>query len=240
MNGRNFAKLLIILCSALSAFGCQQPKQTAEPVVQLTPPRVEPAPAASNPGSLFNPNDADFLFADNRARRIGDVVLVNIIESSKAGHKADTDANRESSYELGVEELFGKSHTRLLPIGPSFGMKGKVGDTPLVDASAKSEFEGDGETTRESSFSATVAARVTDILPGGLLQLEGAREMKINNENQILVVRGLARKRDIRPDNSITSTYLADAKIEYYGRGILADKQKPGWLARILDNITPF
>jgi flagellar L-ring protein precursor FlgH len=240
MKAGPFAKFLLILSVLVSAFGCQTPKQTAEPVVQLTPPRAEPAPTASNPGSLFNPNDADYLFADNRARRIGDVVLVNIVESSKAGHKAETDSGRDSNVEIGIEELFGKSHTRLLPIGPSFGMKGEVGETPMVKAGSSSDFSGDGETSRESTFSATVAARVTDILPGGLLQLEGAREMKINNENQILVVRGLARKRDIRPDNSITSTYLADAKIEYYGRGILADKQKPGWLARILDNITPF
>jgi flagellar L-ring protein precursor FlgH len=64
--------------------------------------------------------------------------------------------------------------------------------------------------------------------------------VRINNETEILVVRGLLRKRDIGPDNTVESGYLANAQIEVYGQGILADKQKPGWLSRILDNMWPF
>jgi flagellar L-ring protein precursor FlgH len=70
--------------------------------------------------------------------------------------------------------------------------------------------------------------------------VEGARRIRVNNETQFLVVRGLIRQRDISSGNTIPSTSLAEAQIEIYGQGVLADKQKPGWLSRILDNVFPF
>ena len=89
-------------------------------------------------------------------------------------------------------------------------------------------------------MTATVAARVVNVLPDGLLRIEGARQTKVNNETQYLVVAGLIRSRDVASDNSVLSTQIADAQISYYGEGVIADKQKPGWLTRLLDNIWPF
>ena len=86
----------------------------------------------------------------------------------------------------------------------------------------------------------TVAARIVRVLPNNVFEIEGGREVRVNDENQIVVLRGLARGRDIDADNSILSTKIADARIELYGEGILTDKQKPGWLTRIVDNIWPF
>lgn len=119
-------------------------------------------------------------------------------------------------------------------------MSGATGTTPLVKAGSKSGLTATGETKRESNLKAVVGVRVVKVLPNGIMQVEGAREMRINEETQILVVRGLIRPQDIQPDNTITSNYLANAKIEYFGQGVLADKQRPGWLTRILDNIWPF
>jgi flagellar L-ring protein FlgH len=85
-----------------------------------------------------------------------------------------------------------------------------------------------------------VAARVTRLLGGGLMEVVGARETRVNGETQIVLVQGVARDRDIDADNTIMSTSLAEARIELYGEGVLADKQRPGWLARILDNVWPF
>jgi flagellar L-ring protein precursor FlgH len=78
------------------------------------------------------------------------------------------------------------------------------------------------------------------MLPGRVMQVEGARRIRVNNETQILVVRGLVRQRDIAADNTVSSTALAEAQIEVYGEGVLADKQRPGWMTRVLDNIWPF
>ncbi|MFP4108662.1 MAG: flagellar basal body L-ring protein FlgH, partial [Desulfonatronovibrio sp.] len=111
---------------------------------------------------------------------------------------------------------------------------------PLVEAGSVSDFEGSGTTTRNTNVTASISARVVRVMEGGVMQIEGARNIKVNGENQIIVVRGLARARDVASDNSIPSTHLADAHIEVYGKGIVADKQKPGWLTQLLDRVWPF
>ncbi|MBU1610573.1 MAG: flagellar basal body L-ring protein FlgH, partial [Proteobacteria bacterium] len=73
-----------------------------------------------------------------------------------------------------------------------------------------------------------------------VMQVEGARRIRVNNETQILIVRGLVRQRDIAADNTVNSSSLAEADIEVYGEGVLADKQRPGWMTRILDHVWPF
>jgi len=140
---------------------------------------------------------------------------------------------------VGIEHLL--DH-RLVNLGlPVLGIdRNELGETPLIKATTGSEFKGDGETKRESAISATVGARVVNVLPNGLMQIEGARETRVNNETQIIVVRGLVRSTDIDPNNTILSTNLADATIEFYGMGILAEKQRPGWLGRMLENVWPF
>jgi flagellar L-ring protein precursor FlgH len=226
------------LCLVVAGCASPEKRTTSQPALTEAPP--EPSRIEENPGSIFNPSRADFLYSDNRARRVGDVVLVNIVEASSGTHKADTKTDKESSINFGISSWFDKDEARLTPMGPSFGLKGQVGSDPMIKADAENEFDGTGETTREANVSATVAARVVQVLPNGLMQIEGGRQVKVNNETQILVVRGLVRQRDIRPDNSILSSYIADAHIEYYGEGVVADKQKPGWLTRILDNVWPF
>jgi len=188
---------------------------------------------ASNPGSLYDPDGATTLFADARAKRVGDIVLVKVVETTLATNKASTTADKDSSMDLGVSSFLGKNKLPLIP-------GATVGDEAMVAASSKSGFKGDGETKRESTITTTVAARVTRVLGGGLMEIAGARETRVNGETQIVLVQGLARDRDIDADNTIRSTSLAEARIELYGEGLLAEKQRPGWLARMLDNVWPF
>ena len=117
---------------------------------------------------------------------------------------------------------------------------GTVGDIPLLGTSTEKSFDGKASTTRANKVTATVAARVVNVMPDGLLQVEGARETRVNNETQYLVVSGLIRSRDVASDNSIMSTQMADAQISYYGKGVVADKQKPGWFTRLMDHVWPF
>ncbi|MFP4316532.1 MAG: flagellar basal body L-ring protein FlgH [Desulfovibrionales bacterium] len=236
----------LIPIAVLILSGCSPAQKQVTPVQPLSPPPVVVERPVTSPDSLFNPASADFLFDDNRARRVGDVVLVNIVETSEASNKASTSAEKESSVNLGVDSFFGNKSMYAVPVGQALGVggglgpKGEVGSSPMVKASSESDFEGKGETKRESNVTATIAARVVHAYPNGLLQVEGGREVRVNGETQILVIRGLLRARDIGPDNAVTSNYLADSKIEYYGEGILTDKQRPGWLTRVLDNAWPF
>ncbi len=224
-----------ILCAViLTLAGCTAAEQKPTIIQPVTQPMAyrELAPTYSNPGSIFNDGDAQFLFDDHRAKRVGDIVMVNVVESASAANEATTDTNRDSNSEYGVSALFGRTSI------PLFG--GNVGSTPVLGTNTKKEFSADGSTTRNNKVTATVAARVVNVLPDGLLRIEGARQTKVNNETQYLVVAGLIRSRDVASDNSVLSTQIADAQISYYGEGVIADKQKPGWLTRLLDNIWPF
>ncbi len=217
----------------LSLAGCRATSRPPMPSAVVTPPPQERADQASNPGSLYDPDGATSLFADARARRVGDIVLIKVVETTLAKNKATTTADKTNNMDLGASAYLGKD---ALPIIPG----ATVGPDSLVKATSNSAFEGDGETKRESTISTTVAARVTRVLGGGLMEVLGARETRVNGETQIVMVQGVVRDRDIDADNSIASTNMAEARIELYGEGILAEKQRPGWLARILDNVWPF
>ncbi|WP_462323457.1 flagellar basal body L-ring protein FlgH [Desulfoplanes sp.] len=223
---------VFLLCGLgllLGSIGCAPSQKHALPEPVYTPAE-ESLPKGENPGSLFDPGQADYLFADSRARRVGDIVTINIVENTVSKNKASTDANKESSLDLGVQNFMGDGYLKGIP----------VGTTPAIKAGSSSNFSGDGETKRENYLTTTVSVRVVRVLANGVLEVEGGREVRINDETQIVVVRGIIRSRDIGPDNSILSTAMADARIELYGKGVLADKQKPGWLTRILDNVWPF
>ena len=131
-----------------------------------------------------------------------------------------------------MESFLGKDKLPLIP--------GAMKAAPLVKAGSSNTFEGEGETKRESTLMTTVAARVSRVMGSGLMEVVGARETRVNGETQIVVVQGVVRARDIDADNTILSTSMAEARIELYGEGVLAEKQRQGWLGRILDNVWPF
>lgn len=241
---KRLAGLLIIAALPLiTACGGAQTHHAsyATPAPPMVPPQqyTEPEQVYSNPGSLYSAAETPDLYADNRARRVGDIILVKVVESSKSKSKADTTADKESTSSIGVAAAFGKNSFGVIP-GSSSVMSGKVGPNPMLSTSTSSALSATGETKRENYVTATIGARVLQVLPGGVLQIQGAREVRVNEETQYMVVSGLVRAQDVAPDNSVESTQLADSKVEYYGKGVLADKQRPGWLTRLLDNVWPF
>lgn len=222
---------LFLCILALSA--CRTTSRPPVPTAVVTPPPQERARPEQNPGSLFDPDGATSLFADGRAGRVGDVVLIKVVETTLATNKASTSADKDNSMDLGVSAFLGKDKLPLIP-------GATVGSSSMLGAQSTTAFAGTGETKRESSITTTVAGRVVRVLGGGLLEVAGARETRVNGETQIVLVQGIARARDIDADNSIESTSLAEARIELYGEGILAEKQRPGWLGRMIENVWPF
>ncbi len=221
------AIVLIIICACAPV----TPKEVDSMREFKTPP-LEPYPKEQNPGSLFNPQTSYNIFADKRARRVGDIVFVKILENATAESKAETKADKTGENSFSVGAFFGKNKVLGLPI--------PVGGDSVLSTKTKNKFDNDTSTSRELTVTATVAARVVNILPNGLMEIRGVREIKINNENQIIVVKGYIRSIDIDADNSITSDKIADAHIKLIGKGVVAEKQKPGWLTRILDYVWPF
>ena len=221
--------------------GCVPSSKTPSPMPPITPPQAyeEPEQRYNNPGSLYQTGESDGLFADSRARRVGDVVMVKVVESNKAKNKADLSTKKENTHDYAVEAFFGSNKVGFVP-GVAAGPRMTAGAGVGLNTTSSSEVKASGETNREGTVTATIAARVTRVLPGGLLQIEGARETRVNNETQYMVVTGLIRPMDVAADNSIESNRIADAQIAYYGSGAVSDKQKPGWFTRLMDNVWPF
>lgn len=240
--------LFIFLFAGLA--GCAVTRQSLPPVaekipVQPTEPiKAEALPPAESSGSLFQGGSVfnDF-FLDTKARRVGDIVTVKIAESSKATNSANTKTGRESSLEAGIETLFGTEDwykNKFLHRIPSDLPKPNPFGNPSVKGSMTSEFDGSGSTSRSGDLSAYITCRVTQMLPNGNLYIVGSREILVNHETQMIILSGMIRPRDINDDNVILSTFISDAKIAYSGSGIVNDRQRPGWLANLLNSVWPF
>jgi flagellar L-ring protein precursor FlgH len=165
-------------------------------------------------------------YADVKARNVGDIVTINIVESAKASKNATTKTSRNSGLEASWAGVFEQ-------------MAGN-----WAAGSAKVDFgnqhDGKGETTRSSFLNAYITTHVVDVMPNGNLFIRGTRQVQVNNENQFIRVEGLVRPEDISSSNIVLSTFVAEAKIELSGQGVVSDKQQVGWLTRILDYVWPF
>lgn len=198
-----------------------------------------------NEGSLWKDDSPlSALFLSQKARRAGDIVTVNIVEASSASNKAGTQTDKASSLSGGIDTIFGfenefNNDDKYKNIRKYFNPFSAAG-AATIKGSMGSEFDGSGTTTRSGNLSAYITARVTEVMPGGNLQITGTREVEINNEKLIITLSGVIRPRDISPENIILSTYISDAKITYSGSGVIDDRQRPGWLANLINAVWPF
>ncbi|MBW1727896.1 MAG: flagellar basal body L-ring protein FlgH [Deltaproteobacteria bacterium] len=188
-------------------------------------------------GSLWSDSTGISLFPDRRARKIGDIVIVRIVEDPEAELNANTKTSRSSSIDAAKLKFFGymkalAEKNKRLAQNP--------GEDDLFTASLGMNFDGKGTSDRDGHLKAYISAVVQKVLFNGNLYVVGKREIKVNNETQYITLSGIIRPEDISPTNEISSTYVADARITYAGIGPVADKQKPGWLGRIVDYVWPF
>jgi len=229
---------LVILVLA-AAWGCagpmpQRPGPAAMAAQGLPSHRPMVEPAKPTDGSLWSENgELVEMFTNPKARRIGDILTVKIVESSKATNKASTTTDRSSGMSAKVDGFFNLEKD--FPASRSF-----FNPFSGVNGNISSDFEGTGETERSGALNAFMTAMIVDVMPNGNMVIEGNREVRVNAENQLITLTGLVRPRDISADNVILSTYIADARISYSGTGVLNDRQKPGWLTRALDKVWPF
>ena len=194
------------------------------------PEREDPADKAS----LWREVASRDLFQDLRAYQVGDLVTVNIVETARASKKANTSSGRQSSIEAGITNMLGLEN-QLHKLAPS-GFDNKA----MFNASLQNSFNGSGSTSRDESMTASITARVVRVMPNGNLYIKGTRQVRVNNETQFITLSGQIRRADISPNNTVLSSYIADATIEYTGSGPVSDKQRAGWLGRAVDFIWPF
>ena len=180
-------------------------------------------------GSLWLPTSRlTDLHADVRATQMNDLVTIVVSEQASAVATGATKTSRVSSVNASVTSLFGpKSATGAL--------------SNLANSSNDTELNGQGSTSRGTSLSTTLSARVTHVLPNGYLVLEGTKDVQVNSEFQHVTVRGIIRPADLTPGNVISSNQLAQMEIRINGKGVVGDAiKRPFILWRILLGLLPF
>lgn len=164
---------------------------------------------------------------DPRARQINDLVTIRVVEIVTGVGAADSSLDKNSRAKAGVTQIFGAEN-----YFPAW-----LDGANLVGATSDTKFKGGGTTARKSELTATITARVVEVLPNGDLVLEGAREIDINGDRQIIVLTGVVRQADIDRNNVVLSPAVGQLRIRYFGRGLIRDNLSPGWLIRVLNKI---
>lgn len=213
---RNFSiksLVLIVGCLCATTVMAQEPAADAKPAN----------------GSLFA-SDAPgaSLVTDFKARRLGDLIFIDVDETSAASVSSGAKRSRDSGALGGLVGLIAA-----LP-NPGTTISGVVGGL------GSRKFEGNGSTQRQSNLQARITARVIEVLPNGDMRIEAEKLVKINKENEKLTLSGVVRTKDVSAQNSVPSSLLGDLKVALNGKGVASADNQPGWLFRLLDKVSPF
>lgn len=170
--------------------------------------------------------------ADHRAGRVGDILTIIVAENAATSSSQNKSTTTDSSAEAAVSQF-------LFPTTASkFGTHN--GSLPGFGMSGSGSFKGGGQVSNTQSLTARAAVLITDVLPNGNLVIAGARKLTFSGETQNVVLHGLVRPADIAPGNTVLSTNVAEARLEFISQGALSDAQKRGWLGRLYERLRPF
>jgi len=190
------------------------------------------APAAQA-ASLWAQGPGDrAMFADRKASRKGDILTVVVAESAAATNSQSKSSSRESTLEDAV--------SRFLFSTAASSLGTHKGELPAISISGKSSASGGGDVSSNQSLTSRAAVLVTDVMPNGNLVIEGVRVVTFSGETQYVVLHGLVRPDDISSSNTLLSTNIADARVEFVAEGSLTEAQKRGWLSKVYEKLRPF
>jgi flagellar L-ring protein precursor FlgH len=172
------------------------------------------------------------LIADRKAGRTGDILTITVQETATAQNSQQRKDSRTSSLQDSVGQfLFSSAASKL-------GTHN--GELPSISLSGSSSYTGGGQVNNSQTLSASAAVLVVDVLPNGNLVIEGVRLVTFAGESQYMVLHGLVRPDDIATDNTILSTNIADARVQFYSQGSLTDMQNRGWISKLYEKLRPF
>jgi flagellar L-ring protein precursor FlgH len=225
------AVIAFALCGLAAAIQAQTPTPTPKPtdnydeLFQRYLQEAREAKAA--PPEIQAWSWMSALALDHRARNVNDLVTIRVVESITGSGTADSALTKNSAGSAAVSKLFGME--KKLPSAAD--------PTALVAAKTTTDFKGAGTTTRAGELTALMTARVSDVLPNGDMVIEGVHQIEINGDRQIVVLSGVVRVVDIDQNNVVLSTEIGQLRIRYFGRGLMKDNLKPGWLVRALNKV---
>ncbi len=198
--------------------------------VSMPMPAPEPPVFSSN--SLWR-SGARAFFKDQRAKRVGDILTVDVTFSDKAIIDNKTERSRVSAEGRALAGAAGNAILDLIPDSYKSG-------SAVIDFDGDTSTSGEGSVDRKEELHTTIAAVVTQVLPNNNLVIEGRQEVRVNFEIRELIVAGVIRPEDITANNTIDSTKIAQARISYGGRGQITDVQQPPYGQQFLDIVLPF
>lgn len=214
------AALLLAACS---------PMYTTPSTSVHQPMSVRPEVQASTvpaTGSIYQTAAVRPLFEDRRARHVGDTLTINLVERTTAQKSANAAADRSSSMSAGVAALG----------GVSVGSLGRLS----VEAGSDSGFAGQGSAAANNAFTGTITVTVIDVYPNGNLLVSGEKQVAINQGNEFIRFSGVVNPNNVTTSNTVQSTQVADARIEYKGSGFIDESTRMGWLQRFFLALLPF
>ncbi len=227
------------------------------------------SPAEARAGSLWlsEANNQQGMYADHRARNVGDPLTI-VVQESTVSTKAqeiktyDAAQNGFGVFVSGLLNQFLTAGAEAAKIAtgirtpvaaaaatgnatvaaPALTAASAFSNVtiPTLDLASKSDYNGGGATTLRLSVSNRTTVTVVDTLPNGNLVIEGTKIIHVGSETQYGYMRGIVRQTDVQRDNTVLSTDIADAKVEFVSEGELTDAEKKGWLLRFYDNVKPF
>lgn len=172
-----------------------------------------------------------FLFSDNRARQVGDILTVLISETSLVGQREQRQLNK--SHESGGKFNLEGSTTA--------GRASRSAQADLeIDSSSRRLFNGNAQFNSNRQFTDRMAVHVVDVLPNGNMVIEGHRIRMVSDERRLLRITGIVRPADLTPNNTVQSEVIANFKIEYEGRGVETSFTNQGWFNRMWNVLWPF
>ena len=225
----SFARTALACAVAALLGGCViagdvRPYPTMAPLQPIMPPQAEPTA-----GAIYAAGPTLQLYSDRRARDVGDLLTITLLENTTAQTSANTATNKESNLSLGTPSILGAPVT--------------LGGKDILSATAKGarDFTGKGNSAQSNRLQGNVTVTVVQRLPNGNLVVQGQKNLRLNQGDELVQVQGVVRPGDIAPDNSIPSSRVAEARIVYGGRGPVAQSNAMGWLSRFFNSgLTPF
>jgi flagellar L-ring protein FlgH len=220
-----------LLCAALAGVllsGCglfpAKPHKPEPAVVRVLPP-----PTPRTDGAIYQAGQQMELFADLKARRVGDILTIRLNETTAASKNAVTKTTKTTAVADSAPTLFGQSLT----------VRGK----PLLSTTLNgaNSFDGEGASTQSNSLAGSLTVTVIDVQANGNLVVQGDKTLKLNQGDEFVHIAGVVRPADIATDNTVTSDKIADAHISYSGKGVTDSSNRMGWLARFFNSpFAPF
>jgi flagellar L-ring protein precursor FlgH len=219
--------LAVLLCAACAPLPQKVVVDFAEPKVTPAPAVPVGAPHKAATGSLFNTVSYRPAFEDSRARLLGDIVTIQIVESLAASQVTASTVNRNTS-----------SDTSITP-----PLKGIIGVDLLnlnMAAKTNNDFSGKGGKQAANTFSGSITTTVIEVLPNGNLVVAGEKQIGVNQNVDVMRFSGTVDPRLLQPNNIISSTQVANVRVESKGRGAQGEAQTVGWLSRFFLSFNPF